>query len=195
MVDIKKCEDKTDEELVELTLKNQDYLLCLIKRYENKLRNYIMRISNLSEEDAEDVLQEAFIKMYINLNDFDKDLKFSSWAYRIVHNQVVSNYRRIKTRPKGIALDVDGNVLENLVSDFDTEKEVDAKILRSDVRRVLECLDLKYKEVLVLKFLEWKDYKEISDILKKPMGTIATLINRAKKQFRKKLKEKNIKLK
>ena len=42
----------------------------------------------------------------------------------------------------------------------------------------------KYSEVLILKFLEDKDYKEISDILKKPMGTIATLINRAKKKFR-----------
>ena len=192
MMDIKKCEEKTDEELVELTLKDQDYLLCLIEKYESKLQNYIMRISNTSREDAEDILQEVFIKMYRNLNDFDKDLKFSSWIYRITHNQVVSNYRKIRARPKSIALDIDSNVLENLVSDSNIEKEVDLKFLQGSVSRVLESLDPKYREVLVLKFLEEKDYKEISDILKKPMGTVATLINRAKKQFKEKLKDKII---
>jgi len=53
---------------------------------------------------------------------------------------------------------------------------------------------LKYREVLVLKFLEEKEYKEISDIIKKPMGTVATLISRAKKQFLQKIKEQDIKL-
>ena len=194
MMDIKKCGEKTDEELVELTLKNQDYLLCLIKKYESKLQCYIMRISNVSAAETEDILQEVFIKVYRNLNDFDKDLKFSSWIYRITRNQVVSNYRKIKARPKSIALDIGSNVLENLISSSDTEREVDAKILKSNVDRVLKSLDIKYREVLVLKFFEEKDYKEISDILKKPMGTVATLINRAKKQFKEKLKNKNIKL-
>ena len=50
----------------------------------------------------------------------------------------------------------------------------------------------KYREVLILKFLEEKDYREISDILKKPSGTVATLINRAKKSFYEMAKEENI---
>ena len=45
-------------------------------------------------------------------------------------------------------------------------------------------MDIKYKEVLILKFFEFKDYNEISDIIKKPIGTVGTLINRAKKQFK-----------
>jgi RNA polymerase sigma-70 factor (ECF subfamily) len=55
-------------------------------------------------------------------------------------------------------------------------------------------MDSKYRYVLVLKFFEEKDYKEISDILKKPMGTVASLVNRAKKDFRKKIKEMGVEL-
>ena len=69
-----KCNNKTDEELVELTLRDQDFLLCLTKRYETKLLSYILRISNISREEAEDILQEVFIKVYYNLNSFDKDI-------------------------------------------------------------------------------------------------------------------------
>ena len=61
------------------------------------------------------------------------------------------------------------------------EKELERKFTSEEIRNILSKIDAKYKEVLVLRFLEEKDYKEISDILEKPMGTVATLINRAKK--------------
>ena len=57
------------------------------------------------------------------------------------------------------------------------------------VESVLGRMSVKYKEVLILKFLEHKDYKEMSDILQKPMGSIATLMNRAKKQFKKEMEK------
>jgi RNA polymerase sigma-70 factor (ECF subfamily) len=61
------------------------------------------------------------------------------------------------------------------------EKEEDRQLLNS----AIENLDTKYREVLILKFIEDKDYNEISDILEKPMGSIATLINRGKKSLKK----------
>jgi len=64
MVISSECINKTDEQIVILTLKNQDYYLCLMKRYEAKLLNYILKISNISIEDGEDILQEVFIKAY-----------------------------------------------------------------------------------------------------------------------------------
>ena len=64
------------------------------------------------------------------------------------------------------------------------ENDVDADILKKDIMNVLYEMDDKYREILILKFIEDKSYDEISDILKKPPGTIATHINRAKKQFR-----------
>ena len=183
----------SDEQLVQSTLGNQENFLFLMKRYEVKLLRYIKRISNFSHEESEDILQEAFIKTYRNLNNFDKDLKFSSWIYRIAHNEVIDNYRKKQTRPQEMTFDTE-NILNNLVGEIDISKDIDNKYLQKNISQVLNSLDLKYREVLILKFLEEKEYKEISDILKKPMGTVATLISRAKQQFVKELKKQDIKL-
>ena len=183
------CEDKTDEELVVLTLRNKECFACLIDRYENKLLRYMKRISNVPEEELQDILQETFIKAYYNLNNFDPDLKFSSWIYRIAHNSVIDTHRKNKIRPQGNLIDIEDSLLQNIASDADVLKEVDRKYIRKNIEDALENMGQKYQEVLVLKFFEEKDYREISDILKKPMGTVATLLNRAKK----KLKEEIIK--
>lgn len=184
---------KTDEELVALALENQDYFACIVERYEKKLLAYIIRISGFSREEAEDVLQEVFIKIYVNLNSFDSGLKFSSWIYRITHNEVINHHRKKKVRPQS-AMDLDDEFLNNLASDMKTDGLADFRYLKEGVGKVLECMEPKYREVLVLRFWEDKDYSEISDILKKPMGTVATLISRAKANFQKEMERQNINL-
>ncbi|HBH45882.1 MAG: hypothetical protein A2445_01595 [Candidatus Jacksonbacteria bacterium RIFOXYC2_FULL_44_29] len=177
---------KNDEDLVKLTLENQELYLYLMRRYEPKLLRYILRISNVSEAEAEDVLQDVFIKAFQHLNEFDPDLKFSSWIYRITRNQVISNYRKIKARPQTVELiEEAGTGVEKLLSDLDIEEALNNHELALEVEKVLTAMDQKYKEVLVLKYLEDKSYQEISDILKKPLGTVATLLNRAKQAFKK----------
>jgi RNA polymerase sigma-70 factor, ECF subfamily len=193
MLDKNNCGEKTDEEMVALTLKNQDFFACLVERYEPKLMRYIRRISAATQEDAEDLLQDVFLKVYRNLNDFDPSLKFSSWIYRIAHNQVISNWRKSKTRPQVLKFEADEDFLKFIASDVDLAGDTERKFSGEEVREFLKRLDDKYREVLVLKFLEEKDYQEISDILEKPLGTVATLINRAKKQFAKIADEKDIK--
>src|SRR3989339_1527280 len=185
MLDKNDCNEKNDEELVALALKNQDFFACLVERYEPKLMRYVRRISAATQEDAEDLLQEIFVKVYRNLNDFDPDLKFSSWIYRIAHNQVISYWRKTKVRPQVLKFEADEDFLKFIATDEDLARDTERKFSGEEVRKMIENLDKKYKEVLVLKFLEGKDYKEISDILEKPLGTVATLINRAKKQFAK----------
>ncbi|MDI6777884.1 MAG: RNA polymerase sigma factor [Patescibacteria group bacterium] len=193
MLDKDNCLQKTDEELVALTLKNQDFFSCLVERYEPKLMRYVMRISAATREDAEDLLQDIFVKVYRNLNDFDQSLKFSSWIYRIAHNQVVSNWRKTKSRPQVLKFEADEDFLKFIASEGDLTRDTERKFTSEEVRKMLDNLDDKYKEVLVLKFLEEKNYQEISDILEKPLGTVATLINRAKKQFAKVVEEREIK--
>ena len=193
MLDKNNCSEKTDEELVALALKDQDFFACLVEKYEPKLMRYVRRISAATQEDAEDLLQEIFVKVYRNLNDFDPDLKFSSWIYRIAHNQVISHWRKTKVRPQVLKFEADEDFLKFIATDENLARDTDRKFSGEEGRKMLENLDKKYKEVLVLKFLEGKDYKEISDILEKPLGTVATLINRAKKQFAKIVEEKNIK--
>ncbi len=181
--------DPTDEELVFLTIKNPDVYSQLIERYEEKLLRYILRISACSKEDAEDILQDVFLSAYKNLNDFDQELKFSSWIYRITHNKVISHFRKVTARPKTTTYEGDNQLLNILASDEDIFRDLEKKYTAEQVRDTIDKLDERYRDVLVLKFLEEKDYKEISDILEKPMGTVATLINRAKKQFKEKTLE------
>jgi RNA polymerase sigma-70 factor, ECF subfamily len=189
MVSAKDIENKSDEEIVGLVLKNQDFYSYLISRYEGKLARYIRRISSFSQEDVEDILQEVFIKAYQNLRSFDQKLKFSSWIYRITHNQVVSHWRKIKSKPSVISAEENNSWLESIPDKLDIERELNIKFDAEQVRKNLEKVDKKYREVLVLRYFESKDYNEISDILEKPMGTVATLINRAKKNFEKVLEK------
>ena len=177
-------EQKSDAELVELSLKRQENYAYLIRRYENQLLRYILRLSNFSKEEAEDVLQEVFIKVYKNLNSFDPKLKFSSWIYRITHNQVISTFRKNKNTSRVISWDVDNKIIDQIIEDFDIREELDNENLSTQIKAVLKTMDYKYAQALELKFLENKSYKEISDILQKPENTIATWISRAKKQFR-----------
>ncbi len=188
-------EEKTDKELVKLALENSDNFRYLVERYEEKIGRYIRRISMVSNEDVEDLLQEIFISIYRNLNDFDSDLKFSSWIYRIARNKVISRWRKDKNTPKVLRSEESLEIF-NIIEDKD---DFFAKLVQHDdgkeVYKILNMLKLEYKEVLVLKFLEDKSYLEIADILKKPMGTIATLINRAKKQFKSKVLQDNLNIK
>ncbi len=176
-----------------MTLENADDFIFIIKRYERQLFVYIKRLMKMSSDDAEDILQEVFIKTYENLNDFDQDLKFSSWIYRITYNHTISYYRKNKAKMQTLSLEDNEIFLEKLRSEFNLTENVDKKMLKEKVQKFLQKLDKKYRDVLILKYLEDKDYTEISNILRKPMGTVATLLNRAKDKFREILKNNHFK--
>lgn len=179
-----------DAELVALSLKDPEAFYYIMERYETKLLRYIQRFSNISRESAEDILQEAFIKMYRHLHNYDPTLSFSTWAYRIVHNETI-DYLRKKARSNTLSLDhnesgeMDTTPLLNILkSETDIVKEVSRKEQTKKVHQILQKLPLKYREVLILHYLEDKDYQDISAILKKPIGTVGTLLRRGKEQFK-----------
>ena len=177
--------EQSDEELVKKSLSDQKAFAILIDRYQNRLLHYIHKITSVSHEEAEDILQEAFIKAYYNLHGFDPDLSFSSWIYRIVRNQTISAYRKRSIRPQGHSVTLDDDQIRYLASELDTASDVDIAYLRDTIGTVLDKLDVKYRDVLVLRYFEEKDYQEISAIIKKSTGTVSSLVSRAKKQFKK----------
>lgn len=178
----------SDSELVKLSLKDSECFSELVNRYEKRLFRYVKRFSGLSDQSIEDVLQEAFIKIYINLNDYNSDFSFSSWAYRIAHNEGV-NYLKKNKKILTVPLETDdeeaGNLIEVLKSEIDVEKDTSEKDMAQRIRKSIHMLPEKYRDVLILRYLEDLDYKEISDVLRMPMGTVATTINRAKEKFKK----------
>jgi RNA polymerase sigma-70 factor (ECF subfamily) len=185
----------SDEELVRMTLRERSSFGFLIERYEAKLQRYINRLGVKNIEDQKDVLQDIFIKAYKNLNDFDTSLSFSSWLYRIAHNESINWYRKQSVRPEGHLIASGDDVL-NLLKDDDKNQEVsfDIKINADEVARALNRIDLKYQEVLVLRYFEAKEYDEISDILKIPIGTVGTLIARGKAKLKIELNPKNLRI-
>ena len=176
----------TDEALVIETLTNKETFSYIIERYEPKLRRYLSRITNVSAADIDDLLQETFIKAYTNLNSFDASFPFSSWMYRIARNVAISEYRKRKVRPEALIIDSD-DVMLYLKDETDIERELVGEELKTALANVIPCLREEYREVIVLKYFEDKSYDEMSDIMMKPPGTIATLLSRAKKELKERL--------
>jgi RNA polymerase sigma-70 factor, ECF subfamily len=163
----------SDEDVVELVRsKDKEVYAVIIKRYQGKLFRYASLILN-DEHHGADVVQEGFIKAYINLNAFDTKKKFSSWIYRIVHNEAVNQLAKNKRQ---IPLDPE----IEFASGVNIEASYIKQELIKNTHHCLENMPLIYKEPLSLMFLEEKSYEEISDILHLPLGTVGTRINRAK---------------
>ena len=173
-----------DEALVASTLKNPNDFGLLIERYENKLLRYIFRLGVRNFEDQQDVLQDIFIKAYRNLNSFDTTLTFSSWLYRVAHNEAISWYRKKIIRPEGHLL-LDGEEVLGIIKAKEDSPEIvfDQNVNAKVVAEALAKIEEKYREVLVLRYFEHMEYNEISDILKIPQGSVGTLIHRGKKQL------------
>lgn len=168
----------SDEKVVLLVQrKNKELFAEIIKRYEKKLLGYANYLI-FDENDAEDVVQSTFIKAYVNLNSFKAGKKFSSWIYRITHNEAMNTLNKHKKSAK-LYEDVDFD------SGVDLEDEVIKKELRQSTQNCLKQMSVIYSEPLSLHFLEEKSYEEISDILRIPMGTVGTRINRAKSKMKK----------
>ena len=185
---------KTDQALVRDTLRNPDAFGGLVERYEKMLRRYVTRLGCRNPEDAEDVLQNIFLKIYVNLNEYDERLKFSSWAYRLAHNETVSFFRKKKIRPSSVETEEELVLFDTISDTVDILESLNEKMDAECVRAALEGMDEQYRDVLILKYLEEKSYDEISDILKIPAGTVATRISRGKKKLRERMISKKMDL-
>lgn len=163
----------SDEKLVlEIRTRDKQKFRELVKRYQDKLVRYAVYLLG-DEQKAVDTVQEAFIKTYINLNGFDTKKQFSSWIYRIVHNEAMNSLKKY-SRETRFTPDMDFR------SDQDLELDLSRKETVKKVRNCLKKMPVMYSEPLALSHLEDKSYEEISDILRIPMGTVAVRINRAK---------------
>lgn len=169
-----KLKNLSDEELIDIVIKDKNAYEEIIDRYEKKIFRYVFYLIG-NKQDAQDVSQEAFIKIYINLLGFNKKLKFSSWIFRIAHNEAINFLKKKK---------INLNFNEEIYQMKD-EKEIDdewfKKELVNKVKICLQQLPILYREIIDLYYFEEMSYEQIADVLKIPSGTVAIRLSRAKK--------------
>jgi RNA polymerase sigma-70 factor (ECF subfamily) len=153
----------------------------LVERYRDRLMNVIGRMP-ISREEAEDIVQETFVRVFQHRDSFDFKHCFSTWLYTIALN-LARNELRKKKRYKF----VDIFDLQNK----EVEVAIDAKIpsnLGPAIESAVASLPEKYKTAFLLRDIEEVSYEEIARILSVPLGTVKSRVNRARSILRDKLK-------
>jgi RNA polymerase sigma-70 factor (ECF subfamily) len=149
----------------------------LVSRFEPKLKRYGTKF--LSESmDIEDMVQEIFMQAYRALKSYDSTQRFSPWIYRIAHNTFVNALRK-KSRLPFFTIDLDSLVSHPHAVET-PELESEQREMKELVERGLIKISEQYREVLILYYQEELSYKEISDVLRVPVGTVGVRMRRAK---------------
>jgi len=172
----------TDEELIARFQNGDAYAFdLLVHRYKDPLLNFIYRfLSDLVE--SEDIVQETFYRVYKNKHYYKEVAKFSTWIYTIAGNLAKTELRRRKRRKvfsihKETAAEKELE-LPDLKSD--PEKEVNTVITEKIIQKSIDSLPQKFKQVIVLRDIQGFSYEEISSIIKVPLGTVKSRVNRAR---------------
>ena len=172
----------TDEELIARFQNGDAYAFdLLVRRYKDPLLNFIYRfLGDLVE--SEDIVQETFYRVYKNKHYYKEVAKFSTWIYTIAGNLAKTELRRRKRRRvfsihRETAAEKELD-LPDLQSD--PEKEVNTVITQKIIQKAITSLPQKFRQVIVLRDIQGFSYEEISDIIKVPLGTVKSRVNRAR---------------
>ncbi|KKT76212.1 MAG: RNA polymerase sigma factor [Parcubacteria group bacterium GW2011_GWF2_44_7] len=172
----------TDEAIVrQVQLGDSEAFGILVKRYEIKILHYARKFL-FNYTDIEDLAQDVFIKAYNNIQSFDASRKFSAWIYRIAHNEFINAIKK-KGREPVSYFDVDV-LWPRLVSREKADHRANEQELRKMLDYCLNELDLKYREPLILYYLEELDYQEIADILHIPVSTVGVRLRRGREKMK-----------
>jgi len=153
----------------------------LVRRYKDQLLNYVYRFVG-NRVDAEDIVQETFLRVFKNKHYYKEIAKFSTWVYTIAGNLAKTELRRRKRRK---VFSVSNFVNEERDYDIpdsghNPEKEVEGSIKDDIIQKAIEKLPSKFKEVILLRDVQGFAYEEISQILNIPLGTVKSRVNRGR---------------
>lgn len=188
---MKKESQQSDEEIALLVQKGRvESFEILLRRYKEKIERYARKFLS-DNEDINDIIQDIFIKSYTNIQSFDAKRKFSPWLYKIAHNELVNSLRRKKKKLPLFDLDV---FLPHSLQDNSLNHDLDRRDIKKMIDKCLDKLDLKYREPIILYYLENLPYKEIAEIMQIPVSTVGIRIKRAKKIMKSIFKQLGYKL-
>lgn len=180
-------EEYSDEQVLRASQKDPELFAILVSRYEapflRKARSIVW-----SPEDAEEVVQDAFTRIYLHADKYQvqEGASFSSWGYMILTRLALTRYQKLKTSGKRFT-DLDPETYERIAEEGTF---LDALTLKDEVFMALAKLPEAASRILTLQFLEGKSQEEIAELESSTVPAVKTRVHRAKKLLREAL-EKN----
>ncbi|MDP8239267.1 MAG: sigma-70 family RNA polymerase sigma factor [Candidatus Hatepunaea meridiana] len=188
---------KSDEELIrELQAGRNEAFDEIVDRFTGQLHNFIYRIVG-NRTVAEDLLQETFIRLWTHRDKYREIARFSTWLYTVAGNLAKSELRKQRIRRylslssgSGYSRDSeDEKVFELPDKTMDPNRDYERRNIVIRVEEEIQELPLVFREVVVLRDVQELSYEEIGLILKIPLGTVKSRINRARQRLQARLKD------
>ena len=154
----------------------------LMRKYEKKIFSFVVRMVR-NEDTAVDLTQDFFFKIFTVLEKYNFEYKFSTWAYRICYNLVIDHIR--KNQAQVDSLDDETVSTRDMLDSENVSREDGFKALvraetRDYVWRVVDQIPLKFRELILLRYIQDLKYEEIAEITSLPVGTVKNRIFKAK---------------
>ncbi len=179
-----------DDELVGRILAGEEDLFeVLVRRYQSRVLAHVARMVG-NRDDALDLSQEIFLKVFGALDRYNPAYKFSTWLFRIAGNAAIDHLR--KRRPRTVPLEVqdaDGRVssLEYKSGDLDPYGELRNAERGSAIARAIAALPAEFRELITLRHFGGLSYEEIADVKQMPLGTVKNKLFRARAVLKERL--------
>ena len=181
----------TDEELIARFQEGDEQAYVeLVNRYRDRLMTFVFRFV-YDMEQAEDIVQDALLKLYTHKHYYKNIAKFSTWMYTIAGNLAKTELRKKKSH-KTINLSQMGpedRDYELPAVEPDTDELTQSEYIEKKIQAAIQQLPLHFRTVTILRDIQELSYEEISKIVDVPLGTVKSRINRARLQLQKDLKD------
>ena len=166
----------------------------LVRRYERPVFSLVFRMVR-DRETAEDLAQDAFIKVLNHIDKYSPEFKFSSWLFKIANNVAIDWMRRKRLDTVSMdgsphattAAEVEATTFDLAAQQESALDEMEARELGTEIERAIAHLRPEYRACIMLRHVEGRSYEEIATTLDLPLGTVKTYIHRARHELRRAL--------
>ncbi|NJO03408.1 MAG: RNA polymerase sigma factor [Bacteroidia bacterium] len=151
-----------------------------IPQVSNSLRAFALKLTK-NQQDAEDLIQETFLRAYVHQDKFTKGTNLMSWLYTILKNLFINNYRKAATRKT--VFDAPQNIQRINSTSTEVENEAFSTITMEEIQNAIDKLNNLYRVPFLMHYQGYK-YQEIADELSLPLGTVKNRIHIARKALK-----------
>lgn len=178
-----------DEEILisEILSGNIQKFQSIIEKYHKKILNYFYRWTG-NKEDAEDLTQEFFLKVFNNLKNYKPLFKFTTWIYKIAYNLAIDFKRKKRSHLSFDGESKEEKIISEIIENNEYEKITNASEqleMQEKIKIALLNLPENQREAIILKIFEEKNYKEISEIMDISKSAVESLLFRARENLKK----------